>query len=151
MFLGVCLSFARLFTGLDVVLSRVEGIEQSSPRIVPHTFETNALAAMRRKGVSPGVRSKRTYKMKKVWGEDELGLFFVTGPTDASRKASHFLCRICRKDVSVMTHGVHEILRHYQGTKHFPRDERLRLETPGRRVLDSEGNVMRKEEVERQR
>ena len=49
-----------------------------------------------------------------------------------------------------MTHGVHEVLHHYQGTKHFPREQRLRLETPGSRVLDFEGNVMR-EEVERQR
>ena len=46
---------------------------------------------------------------------------------------------------------MHEILRHYQGTKHFPRDQRLRLETPGWRVLDFEGNVMRDEEVARQR
>ena len=75
----------------------------------------------------------------------------MTGPTDASGKPCHFYCRICRKDVSVMTHGVYEILRHYQGTKHFPRDQRLRLETPGWRGLDFEGNVMRDEEVERQR
>ena len=46
---------------------------------------------------------------------------------------------------------MHEILRHYQGTKHFPRDQRLRLQTPGWRVLDFEGNVMRDEEVARQR
>ena len=46
---------------------------------------------------------------------------------------------------------MHEILRHYQGTKHFPRDQRLRLETPGWRVLDFEGNVMNDEEVARQR
>ena len=52
--------------------------------------------------------------------------------------------------MSLLTHGIHEILRHYQGTKHFPRDQRLRLETPGWRVLDFEGNVMR-EEVARQR
>ena len=43
-----------------------------------------------------------------------------------------------------MTHGLQEILRHYQGTKHFQRDQRLRLESPGRRVLDFEGNLMRK-------
>ena len=53
--------------------------------------------------------------------------------------------------MSVKTHGVHEILRDYQGTRHFPRDQRLRLETPGWRVLDFEGNVMQEEEVERQR
>ena len=46
---------------------------------------------------------------------------------------------------------MHEILRHYQGTKHFPRDQRLRLETPGWRVLDFEGNVMLDQEVARQR
>ena len=50
-----------------------------------------------------------------------------------------------------MTHGVHEILLHYQGTKHFPRDQRLRLESPGWRLLDFEGNVMIEKEVERQR
>ena len=50
-----------------------------------------------------------------------------------------------------MTHGVQEILRHYQGTKHFPRDQRLRLEIPGWRLLDFEGNPVKDEEVERQR
>ena len=50
-----------------------------------------------------------------------------------------------------MTHGVHDIFRHSQVTKHFPRDQRLRLETPGWRELDFEGNVMREQEVEHQR
>ena len=53
--------------------------------------------------------------------------------------------------MSVMTHGVHKILRHYQGTKHFPRDQLLRLETPGSRVLVFDGKTMRGEEVEQQR
>ena len=53
--------------------------------------------------------------------------------------------------MSVLIHGIHEILRNYQGTEQFPRDQRLRLETPGWRVLDFEGNVMREEEVARQR
>ena len=51
----------------------------------------------------------------------------------------------------VLENTADEILRHYQGTGHFPRDQRLRLETPGWRVLDFEGNVMREEEVEHQR
>ena len=84
-------------------------------------------------------------------GADELGRFFVTGPRHASGKPSQFYCRICRKDMSVMTHGVHEILRHYQGTKHFPRDQRLRLVTPVWRVLDFESNVTREKKVEWQR
>ena len=53
--------------------------------------------------------------------------------------------------MSVMTHGVPKILHHYQGTEYFPRDQRFRLETPGWRVLDFEGNPMREEEIERQR
>ena len=97
------------------------------------------------------VRSKRTFKMKKVWGASEVGHFLVTGATDAVGKPSHFYCRVCRKDVSVLTHGPQEILRHYQGVKHFARDQRLRLETPGWRVLDFEGNPLSESELERRR
>ena len=50
----------------------------------------------------------------------------------------------------MLTHGHHETLRHFQGSKHFPRDQRLRLETAGWEVLDYEGNVMSQAEVERQ-
>ena len=69
--------------------------------------------------------------MKKAWETSDVGHFFVPGPTDVASKLSHFHCRICRKDVSVLTHGHHEILRHFQGSKFFPRDQRLSLETPG--------------------
>ena len=62
-----------------------------------------------------------------------------------------FSCRNCCKDVSVLTHGYHEILPHFPGSKHFPRDQRLRLETPGWEVLDYEGNAMSPAEVDRQR
>ena len=51
----------------------------------------------------------------------------------------------------MLTHGHHEILRHFQGSKHFPRDQRLRLNTPGWEVLDNVGNIMSPAEVERQR
>ena len=67
------------------------------------------------------------------------------------RKTIQLCCRSCKKGASFMTNAVHETLRHFQGTKHFPRDHRLRPETPGKWVLDYEGNPMRKEEVERQR
>ena len=60
-------------------------------------------------------------------------------------------CRICRRDVSVLTLGHREILWHFQGSKHFPRDQRLRLETPGWEVPDYEGNVISTAEVERRR
>ena len=76
-----------------------------------------------------------------------MGQFFVTGATDTAGKPSHFYCRVRRKDVSVITHGPHEILRHYQGVKHFARVQRLRLETPGWRVLDFEGNPLSESEL----
>ena len=96
------------------------------------------------------LRSKKSYKMKRAWETSDVGQFFVTGPTDVATKPSHFFRRICRKDVSVLNHGHHEILRH-QSSKHFPRDQHSRLETPSWEVLDYEGNVMSPAEVERQR
>ena len=84
-------------------------------------------------------------------GADEVGQFFVTGATDAAGKPSHFYCRICRKDVSVLTHGPHEVLRNFQGVKHFARDQRLRLETAGWWVLDFEGNPLTESELDRRR
>ena len=41
--------------------------------------------------------------------------------------------------------------RHFQGRRHFARDQRLRLETPGWRVLDFQGNPLEEDELERQR
>ena len=78
-------------------------------------------------------------------------MFFVTGPSDAANMPSHFYCRVCRRNVSVLTHGHHEVLRHLQGSRHFARDQRLRLETPGWRVLDFHGNPLSQDDLERQR
>ena len=89
--------------------------------------------------------------MKKVYGLTELDRFFVTAPSDAVNMPSHFFCRVCPKNVSVLTHGHHEVLRHFQGSRHFARDQRLRLETPGLRVLDFHGNLLSEDEMERQR
>ena len=142
-----------LLTGLDDVLSRLEQVEQKPSRALPRLGDTkdtsgdeSDLGEPRRR-----LRSNKTYKMKKAWGTSDVGRFFVTGPTDIATKPSHFYCRICRKHVSVLTHGDQEILRHFQGSKHFPRDQCLRLETPSWEVLDYEGNILGPAEVERQR
>ena len=142
-----------LFTGLDDVLSRLEQVEQRPFRVLPRLADTTDTSGDESDAGEPRrrLRSKKTYKMKRAWGTSDVGQFFVTGPTDVATKPSHFYCRNCRKDVSVLTHGHHEILRHFQGSKHFPRDQRLRLETPGWEGLDYEGNVMSPAEVERQR
>ena len=142
-----------LFTGLDDVLSRLEQVEQRPSRALARLGDTTDTSGDESDAGEPWrrLRSKKTYKMKRAWGTSDVGRFFVTGPTDVATKPSHFYCRICRNDVSVLTHGHHDILRHFQGSKHFPRDQSLRLETPGWEVLDYEGIVMRPAEVERQR
>ena len=128
-------------------------MKQRPSRVLPQLGDTTDTSGDESNAVEPRRRlpSKKTYKMKRAWGTSDDGEFFVTGPINVATKPSHFYCRICRKDVSVLTHGHHEILRHFQGSKHFPRDQRLRLETPGWEVLDYEGNVMSPAEVDRQR
>ena len=76
---------------------------------------------------------------------------FVTGHTDASTKLSEFYSQIFRKDVFVLTHGSSEVLRHFQGIRHFARDQRLQLETPGWRVLVFDDKCLTEDELERQR
>ena len=53
--------------------------------------------------------------------------------------------------MSVLTHGSSEVLRLFQGIRHFARDQRLRLETPGWRVLGFDGKPLTEDELERQR
>ena len=52
--------------------------------------------------------------------------------------------------MSVLTHGGYEIIRHFQGHRHFAWEQWLRLETPGWRVLDFEGNPLPEDQFERQ-
>ena len=53
--------------------------------------------------------------------------------------------------MSVLTHGHHETLRHFEGSRHSASDQRVRLETPGWRVLDFQGNPLSEDELECQR
>ena len=139
-----------LFAELDEVLDKLnQGPSAARPPIVETTEtsgeETDTSQPRRR------VRSKRTFKMKKSYATSELAWSFVTGPTDASTKLSEFYCQLCRKDVSVLTHGSSEVLRHFQGIRLFARDQRLRLETPGWRGLGFDGKPLTEDELERQR
>ena len=142
-----------LFTGLDDVLNRLEQVEQRPFRALPRLGDTTDTRGDESDVGEPRrwLGSKKTYKMKKAWGMSDVWRLYVTGPTDVATKPSQFYCRYCRKDVSVLTHGHDEILRHFQGSKHFARDQRLRLETPGWEVLAYEGNIMRPAEIEHQR
>ena len=131
---------------LNEVLDRLrQGPPQSPQRVEKsdNSGDENDASQGRRKFLS-----KKTYRMKKVYAATELGRFFVTGPSDAANMPSHLYCRLCGKNVSVLTHGHPEVLRHFQGRRHFALDQRLRLETPGWRVLDFQGNPLTKDELE---
>ena len=139
-----------LFAELDEVLDKLNpGPSAPRPPIVETTDtsgeETDTSQPRRR------VRSKRTFKMKRSYATSELARFFVAGPTDASTKLSEFYCRLCRKNVSVLTYGSSEVLRHFQGIRLFARDQRLRHETPGWRVLGFDGKPLTEDELQRQR
>ena len=141
-----------LLSELDEVLDKLNqgpSVSHQQQR-VPDTTDTS--------GEDTGVdqprrrlRSRRTFKTKNGYAVGELAQLFVTGPTDAANKLSEFYCRVCRKDVSVLTHGGYEINRHFQGHRHLARNQRLRLETPGWRVMDFDGNPLPEDELERQR
>ena len=51
----------------------------------------------------------------------------------------------------MLTHGSSEVLRLFQGIRYFSRDQRLRLETPGWRVLGFDGKPLTGDELEMQR
>ena len=138
-----------LLAELNEVLDRLkQGTSQSPQRIETSDTsgdETDATKERRK------FLSKKTFRMKKVYAATELDRFFVTRPSDAANLPSHFDSRVCRKNVSVLTYGHHEVLRHFQGSRHFARVQRLRFETPGWRVLDFQGNSLSEDELERQR
>ena len=120
--------------------------QQRLPDITDTSGEETDVEQPRRR-----VRSRRTFKMKMGYAVGELAQFFVNGPTDAVNKLSEFYSRVCWKDVSVLTHGGYEIIRHFKGYRHFARDQRLRLETPGWQVLDFDGNLLLEDELGTQR
>ena len=51
----------------------------------------------------------------------------------------------------MLTQSSSEVLRHFQWIRHFAGDQRLRLETPGWRVLGFDGKRLTEDELERQR
>ena len=74
---------------LDAVLQPLgQGIAPSGP----HVLDTIDTSADESEASHPRrcVRSKRTCKMGKMWGADEVRRFFVTAATDAAGKPSRF-------------------------------------------------------------
>ena len=118
--------YVFLLAELNEVLDRLkQGPSQSPQRI--ETSDTSGDETDASKGRRK-ILSEKTFRMKKVYSATELGRFIVTGPSNAANMPSHFYNRVCRKNVSVLTHGHHDLLRHFQGSRHFARDQLLRLD-----------------------
>ena len=138
-----------MLTELNEALNRLKQEKSQRPQKV-ETLDTSR----DEKDTSKGPRkilSRETIRIKKLFGETELSRFFVTGPSDAANMPSHFHCPVCRKNVSELTQGHHEVLQQFQGSRHFAHDQRLRLETPGWRKLYFHQNPLSEDELERQR
>ena len=109
-----------LLADLSEVLDRLKQEPSQSPQRI-ETSDTGGDETDANKGRRK-ILSKKIFRMKKVYAANELGRFFVTGPSDAANMPRHFAC-----------------------------DQRLRLETPGWRVLAFHGNPLSEAELERQR
>ena len=135
-----------MLTELNEMLNRVNPGPSQSPERVEKS-DTSGDDTDTSKGRRK-ILSKKTFRMKKVCAAIELGRFLVIGPSDAAKMPNHFYSRVCRKNVSVLIHQHHELLRLFQGSRHFARDQRLRIETPGWRVLDFHGNPLSEDELQ---
>ena len=138
-----------MFTELDDVLDKLKrGPSELARPAIGTTDASGDGSDVSSRGKK--VVSKTTYPMRNAWAFSELARLFVTRPRDPVAKPSPFF-QLLRRDVLVLTHGSLEILRHYQIAKQFAMDQRLRLETPGWRVLNFSGNPMPDEKIERER
>ena len=133
-----------MLTELNEVLDRLKQGPSQSPQRV-ETSEISGDETDTSKGRRK-VSSMKTFSLKKVYAATKFGRFLVTGPSDAANMPSHVFCR---NTVSVLTHGHHEVLQHFPGSRRFVHDQRLRLETPGWRVLDFRGNPSSEDELKR--
>ena len=141
-----------LFTELDDLLSRLEQMEQKPSRVFLRMADTSDKNGNDTDVSKPWRRvwSKRSHKMKKVWGSSDVSQFFVNGPTDAATIQLFLLSRLpqgrfCSYSLSPWHFAA------LSRPQNFHSDQRLMLETPRWEMSDNEGNNLSHAEVERQR
>ena len=140
-----------LFAELVYALSRADLRSRDHNIFLLKQWTQQIRAAMRQTPVIYEAKfaPKGHIRWRSMWGSRD-GPHSCEWANGRNRKPGRFYCRVCRKDVDefVVTHSQHEILRHFQGGKHFARDQQLRLETPGWRVIDFECNISPEVDVE---
>ena len=122
LFVSAVVNFCKIYlvilTELNEVLDRLKQGSSQSPQRILETSDMSGDETVSSKKFRKFL-SQKTFRMKEVYGADEIGRFFVTRPTDTANKPSHLFFRVCRKDVSILTRGHHKVLRHFQGAPHF--------------------------------
>ena len=63
--------------------------------------------------------------------------FFVNAPVDGDKNPHKWRCRVCHLELSLKTKGSLEILSHYRTEAYLTREHRIRMETPGLPLFDS--------------
>ena len=92
-----------MLTELIETLNRLGQGPSHTPHGVPKTPETSGDESDKVKAVEK-LCQKNSSNEENLWGGHTWEIF-VTEATGAANKPSHFDCRICWKDVSVLTHG----------------------------------------------
>ena len=69
--------------------------------------------------------SSRHHLRKDMVGDHPVFSLFVSGASNGS--ASHFHCKICKRDVSMQSRGALEFVRHFAGDHHWSRDVAYRV------------------------
>ena len=70
--------------------------------------------------------SSRHHLRKDMVGDHPIFTLFVSGASNGS--ASRFHCMICKRDVSMLSRGAREFVRHYSGDRHWSRDVAYRVQ-----------------------
>ena len=76
-----------------------------------------------RKAPQRGVPMREEFFSKIGWTRS-----FISGPADPLHNPYMVWCHICKKNISIRTKGVDEILRHHRTEKHLRKDQRWRYE-----------------------
>ena len=86
----------------------------------------SSLEAVALRGSPVKKYSSRHHLRKGMVGDHPIFSLFVSGASNGS--ASRFHCMICKRDVSMLSRGAREFIRHYSGDRHWSRDVAYRVQ-----------------------
>ena len=107
-------------SSLDATLSELR--EETSPRY-PQRKACSKKTTRPKIGPRRGVPMREEFFSKIGWVRS-----FISGPADPLHNPYMVWCHMCKRNFSVRTKGVYEILRHHRSERHLRKDQRWRYE-----------------------